>query len=102
MSRELEGKIAIVPGGSSGIALATAKRFTSEGAHVIVTARRQAEPDAAVSAIGNATSIRVDSSNMAELDTLFDRVKLEKGRRLVRQRRRRLAAAAREYYRGAA
>jgi len=80
MSRKLEGKIAIVTGGSTGIGLATAKRFANEGAHVIVTGRRQAELDAAVSAIGNATGIRVDSSNMAELDTLFDRVKSEKGR----------------------
>ena len=63
MSRKLEGKIAIVTGGSTGIGLATAKRFASEGAHVIVTGRRQAELDAAVSAIGNATGIRVDSSN---------------------------------------
>src|SRR5437870_2192819 len=61
MSRKLEGKIAIVTGGTSGIGLATAKRFASEGAHVIVTGRRQAELDAAVSAIGNATSIRVDT-----------------------------------------
>ena len=80
MSRKLEGKIAIVTGGSTGIGLATAKRFASEGAHVIVTGRRQAELDAAVSEIGNATGIRVDSSNMAELDILFDRVKSEKGR----------------------
>jgi NAD(P)-dependent dehydrogenase (short-subunit alcohol dehydrogenase family) len=80
MSRKLEGKIAIITGGSTGIGLATAKRFASEGAHVIVTGRRQAELDAAVSAIGNATSIQVDSSNMAELDTLFDRVRSEIGR----------------------
>lgn len=80
MSRKLEGKIAIVTGGSTGIGLATAKRFASEGAHVIVTGRRQAELDAAVSEIGNATSIQVDSSNMAELDTLFDRVRSETGR----------------------
>lgn len=80
MSKKLEGKIAIVTGGTSGIGLATAKRFASEGAHVIVTGRRQAELDAAVSAIGNATGIRVDSSKLAELDTLFDRVKSEKGR----------------------
>jgi len=80
MSRKLEGKIAIVTGGSTGIGLATAKRFASEGAHVIVTGLRQAELDAAVSEIGNATGIRVDSSNMAELDALFDWVKSEKGR----------------------
>jgi len=80
MSRKLEGKIAIVTGGSTGIGLATAKRFASEAAHVIVTGLRQAELDAAVSEIGNATGIRVDSSNMAELDALFDWVKSEKGR----------------------
>jgi len=80
MSRKLERKIAIVTGGSTGIGLATAKRFANEGAHVIVTGRRQAELDAAVSEIGNATGTRVDSSNMAELDTLFDWVKSEKGR----------------------
>jgi len=80
MLRKLEGKIAIVTGGSTGIGLATAKRFASEGAHVIVTGLRQAELDAAVSEIGNATGIRVDSSNMAELDALFDWVKSEKGR----------------------
>jgi NAD(P)-dependent dehydrogenase (short-subunit alcohol dehydrogenase family) len=57
-----------------------AKRFAGEGAHVVVTGRRQAELDAAVEAIGDATGVRVDSSNMAELDMLFDRVTLEKGR----------------------
>jgi len=80
MSRKLEGKIAIITGGSTGIGLATAKRFAGEGAQVIVTGRRQAELDAAVSAIGNATAIRVDSSNMADLDTLFDRVRSVVGR----------------------
>lgn len=80
MKRKLEGKIAVVTGGTTGIGLAVAKRFVSEGAHVIVTGRRQAELDAAVMAIGDATGIRIDSSNMAELDMLFDRVKSEKGR----------------------
>ncbi|CAA9563642.1 MAG: Uncharacterized oxidoreductase YkvO [uncultured Thermomicrobiales bacterium] len=80
MSRKLEGKIAVVTGGSSGIGLAAARRFASEGAHVFVTGRRQAELDAAVASIGAATGIRIDSSNLAELGTLFDRVKEEKGR----------------------
>lgn len=80
MKRKLEGKIAVVTGGTTGIGLAVAKRFVSEGAHVIITGRRQAELDAAVMAIGDATGIRVDSSNMTELDMLFDRIKSEKGR----------------------
>ena len=80
MSRKLEGKIAVVTGGTSGIGLATARRFASEGAHVFVTGRRQAELDAAVVSIGDASGMRIDSSNIAELDTLFDRVKAEKGR----------------------
>jgi NAD(P)-dependent dehydrogenase (short-subunit alcohol dehydrogenase family) len=80
MSRKLEGKIAVVTGGSSGIGLASARRFASEGAHVFVTGRRQPELDAAVPSIGDAIGIQIDSSNLAELDTLFDRVKEEKGR----------------------
>jgi NAD(P)-dependent dehydrogenase (short-subunit alcohol dehydrogenase family) len=52
MARNLEGKIAVVTGGSSGIGLATARRFTAEGARVFVTGRRQAELDAAVTTIG--------------------------------------------------
>ena len=80
MSRKLEGKIAVVTGGSSGIGFASARRFASEGAHVFVTGRRQPELDAAVPIIGDATGIRIDSSNLAELDTLFGRVKEEKGR----------------------
>jgi NAD(P)-dependent dehydrogenase (short-subunit alcohol dehydrogenase family) len=80
MSGKLEGKIAVVTGGTSGIGLATAKRFVSEGAHVVVTGRRQAELDAAVAEIGDATGFRVDSSKMADLDTLFERVKAERGR----------------------
>jgi NAD(P)-dependent dehydrogenase (short-subunit alcohol dehydrogenase family) len=69
-----------VTGGSSGIGLASARRFASEGAHVFVTGRRQPELDAAVPSIGDATGIQIDSSNLAELDTLFGRVKEEKGR----------------------
>lgn len=80
MSRKLEGKVAVVTGGTSGIGLATAQRFSREGAHVFVTGRRQAELDAAVESMGDATGIRIDSSKLPELDILFDRVKAEKGR----------------------
>lgn len=80
MSRKLEGKVAVVTGGTSGIGLATAKRFASEGAHVVVTGRRQAELDAAVSSTDNAIGIRIDSSSLTELDLLFERVKAEKGK----------------------
>jgi NAD(P)-dependent dehydrogenase (short-subunit alcohol dehydrogenase family) len=60
--------------------LATAKRFAIEGAHVFVTGRREAELDAAVASIGNATGVRVDSSKLDDLDALYDTVKLRKGR----------------------
>ncbi len=80
MSSKLNKKIAIVTGATSGIGLATAKRFAEEGAHVYITGRRQAELDAAVAAIGNATGVRVDSTSMAGLDQLFAQVKAEQGR----------------------
>lgn len=80
MTRRLENKIALVTGGTSGIGLATAKRFAAEGAYVYVTGRRQAELDAAVAAIGNATGVRVDSSKPEELDQLYKQIRAEKGR----------------------
>jgi NAD(P)-dependent dehydrogenase (short-subunit alcohol dehydrogenase family) len=81
MSRKLEGRVAVVTGGNSGIGLATAKRFVAEGAYVFITGRRQAELDRAVEEIGpRAVGIRADSSNLADLDGLYDRVKIEKGR----------------------
>ncbi len=81
MQRKLEGKIAVVTGGSSGIGLATAKRFSSEGAQVVITGRRKTELDAAVREIGaGAAGVRVDSSKLADLDRLYDQVKAEKGR----------------------
>jgi NAD(P)-dependent dehydrogenase (short-subunit alcohol dehydrogenase family) len=80
MARKLEGKIAVVTGGTTGIGLATAKLFADEGAHVFVTGRRKVELDRAVAAIGDATGLQVDSSRLADLDKLFARVKESKGR----------------------
>lgn len=80
MSKKLEGKVAVVTGGTTGIGFATAKRFASEGAQVIITGRRQPELNAAVEKIGNAIGIRADSSNLAELDALYSAVKAKAGR----------------------
>src|SRR5882757_6401459 len=80
MSR-LEGKIALITGGNSGIGLATAKRFVDEGAYVFVTGRRESELAAAVEAIGrNVTGVQGDVSNLADLDRLFARIKQDKGK----------------------
>ncbi len=81
MARKLEGKVAVVTGGTTGIGLATARRFAAEGARVFVTGRREAELAAAVAAIGpNATGIQADSAILADLDRLYARVKAEAGR----------------------
>ncbi|GAB3787777.1 SDR family NAD(P)-dependent oxidoreductase [Dyella agri] len=81
MARKLEGKIAVVTGGTTGIGLATAKRFAAEGAQVFVTGRRQVELDAAVAAIGpKATGVQADSSSLGDLNRLYERVKKEVGR----------------------
>lgn len=72
---KLEGKVAVITGASSGIGLATAKRFVSEGAYVYITGRRQNELDAAVRQIGkNVTAVLGDVSNLADLDRLYTRV----------------------------
>ena len=77
----LEGKIALVTGGSSGIGLATAKRFVTEGAYVFITGRREQELSVAVKDIGkNVAGIRGDVSQLADLDRLFDQIKRDKGR----------------------
>ena len=80
-NRKLNGKVALVTGGNSGIGLATAKRFVSEGAYVFITGRRQKELDAAAKEIGkNVTAVQGDVSNLADLDRLFAQIKKEKGK----------------------
>jgi len=77
----LEGKIALVTGGNSGIGLATAERFVNEGAYVFITGRRKPELDMAVKEIGrNVTGIQGDVSNLDDLDRLFDQIKQESGK----------------------
>ena len=80
--KKLEGKVAVITGGSSGIGLATAQRFVAEGAYVFITGRRQSELDAAVKQIGknNVTGVQGDVSNLADLDRLYATVKEQKGR----------------------
>src|SRR5438552_3334533 len=79
--RKLEGKIALVTGANSGIGLATAKRFVSEGAYVFITGRRDAELAAAAAQIErNVTGVPGDVSSLADLDRLFAQIKREKGR----------------------
>ena len=66
MAGKLEGKIALITGGNSGMGLATAKLFVAEGAKVVITGRRQLELDAAVKEIGpNATGVRGDASQIS-------------------------------------
>ena len=73
---KLAGKVAVITGGSSGMALETAKLFVEEGAYVFITGRRQEVLDQAVKAIGrNVTGVRADSANLADLDRLYEKVK---------------------------
>jgi NAD(P)-dependent dehydrogenase (short-subunit alcohol dehydrogenase family) len=79
--KRLEGKIAVITGGNSGIGLATAQRFVQEGAYVFITGRRQNELDKAVKQIGrNAMGVQGDVSNLADLDRLYETVKQQKGK----------------------
>src|SRR5580692_3381041 len=80
MAKKLEGKVAVITGGTEGIALATAKLFVDEGAYVFITGRRQKQLDEAVKAIGsNATGVRGDVAKMADLDLLYETVGKVKG-----------------------
>jgi NAD(P)-dependent dehydrogenase (short-subunit alcohol dehydrogenase family) len=76
----LEGKVAVITGGSSGIGLATAKRFVREGAYVFITGRRQSELDSAKTEIGKSVAtIQGDVANLADLDRLYASIKAHKG-----------------------
>jgi NAD(P)-dependent dehydrogenase (short-subunit alcohol dehydrogenase family) len=78
---KLNGKVALVTGGNSGIGLATAKQFAVEGAYVFISGRRESNLARAVQEIGeNVTSIQGDVSEPADLDRLFSQIKKEKGR----------------------
>jgi NAD(P)-dependent dehydrogenase (short-subunit alcohol dehydrogenase family) len=78
---KLNGKVAVITGGSTGIGLATAERFVAEGAYVFITGRRRAELDMAISKIGrNVTGVQGDVANLSDLDRLYAAVKEQKGR----------------------
>jgi NAD(P)-dependent dehydrogenase (short-subunit alcohol dehydrogenase family) len=78
---KLEGKVAVITGGSSGIGLATAQHFVAEGAYVFITGRRPSELQAAVQQIGKCVSgVQGDVSNLADIDRLYETVKRERGR----------------------
>ena len=77
---KLDGKVAVITGATSGLALAGAKLFVDEGAHVFITGRRKDELDGAVEHIGrNVTGVKADSADLDDLDRLYDTVKREKG-----------------------
>ena len=77
---KLDGKVAVITGATSGMALAGAKLFVDEGAHVFISGRRKDALDQAVEQIGrNVTGVQGDSADLGDLDRLFDEVKQEKG-----------------------
>jgi NAD(P)-dependent dehydrogenase (short-subunit alcohol dehydrogenase family) len=81
MSGKLDGKVAVVTGGSTGIGLAIAKEFVAQGAHVFITGRRAAELDKAATEIGrNVTAVQGDVAKLEDIDRLYATVAKEKGR----------------------
>jgi NAD(P)-dependent dehydrogenase (short-subunit alcohol dehydrogenase family) len=77
---KLDGKVAVITGGTSGLALASAELFVKEGAYVFITGRRKDQLDKAVAQVGkNVTGVQGDASKLADLDHLFETVKKEKG-----------------------
>ena len=80
MTKKLEGKTAVITGGTEGIGFAAAKLFVEEGAYVFITGRRQKELDEAVKAIGrNVSGVQGDVARLADLDRLYDTVSKVKG-----------------------
>jgi NAD(P)-dependent dehydrogenase (short-subunit alcohol dehydrogenase family) len=81
MSNQLNGKVAVVTGASSGIGLAASKRFAEEGAQVFITGRRQAELDKAIAEIGHgAVAINGDVSKLTDLDRIYSEIQAKAGR----------------------
>src|SRR6185437_8944730 len=77
---KLDGKVAVITGGSAGLALAGAKLFADEGARVFITGRRQGTLDEAVKLIGpSATAVQGDAADLDDLDRLYDTVRRETG-----------------------
>jgi NAD(P)-dependent dehydrogenase (short-subunit alcohol dehydrogenase family) len=81
MMNKLKDKVAVITGGTSGMALATAKLFIEEGAYVFITGRRENQLSEAVKLLGkNVRGVQGDVSNLADLDKLYDIVAKEKGK----------------------
>lgn len=79
ISKRLDGKTAVITGGSSGIGLATAQRFVKEGAYVFICGRRERELSIALNQIGkNVTGVQCDVSDLEDLDRLYNTIKQQR------------------------